>query len=141
MKRIIGLLLIAAFSAGLLTACAQEGPDDELKEAVVENYAEGVHHLYSRSLESARALDAAVDRFIADPTPAHLEAAKRIWLHARDDYGPTEAFRFYDGPIDNPNDGPEGLINAWPLDEAYIDYVEGDLTAGIINDPDDVPCH
>ena len=139
MKRIIGLLLIAAFSAGLLTACAQEGPDDELKEAVIENYADGVHHLYSRSLDSSKALDAAVDRFIADPTPAHLEAAKRIWLHARDDYGPTEAFRFYDGPIDNPDDGPEGLINAWPLDEAYIDYVEGDLTAGIINDPDEFP--
>ena len=139
MKRIIGLLLIAAFSAALLTACAQEGPDDELKEAVVENYADGVHHLYSRSLDSSKALDGAVDRFIADPTPAHLEAAKRIWLQARDDYGPTEAFRFYDGPIDNPDDGPEGLINAWPLDEAYIDYVEGDLTAGIINDPDEFP--
>jgi putative iron-regulated protein len=27
------------------------------------------------------------------------------------------------------------LINAWPLDEAYIDYVEGDDEAGIINDP------
>ena len=44
---------------------------------------------------------------------------------ARDDYGPTEAFRFYDGPIDNPDDGPEGQINAWPMDEAYVDYVEG----------------
>ncbi len=139
MKRIVGLLLIAALSLGILAACAEEGPDDELKEAVVENYAEGVYHLYSRSLSSARALDAAVDRFIADPTPAHLEAAKRIWLLARDDYGPTEAFRFYDGPIDNPDDGPEGLINAWPLDEAYIDYVEGDLTAGIVNDPETYP--
>ena len=139
MKRIIGLLLLAAMSAVLLSACADDGPDDDLKQDVVNNYADGVHHLYSRSLESARALDAAVDRFIADPTPAHLEAAKRIWLEARDDYGPTEAFRFYDGPIDNPDDGPEGLINAWPLDEAYIDYVEGDLTAGIINDPDTYP--
>ncbi len=139
MKRIIGLLLIAAMSAVLLSACADDGPDDDLKQDAVNNYAEGVHHLYSRSLESATALDAAVDRFIADPTPAHLEAAKRIWLEARDDYGPTEAFRFYDGPIDNPDDGPEGLINAWPLDEAYIDYVEGDLTAGIVNDPETFP--
>ncbi|HTO01799.1 MAG TPA: imelysin family protein, partial [Microthrixaceae bacterium] len=30
--------------------------------------------------------------------------------------------------------GPEGRINAWPMDEAYVDYVEGDITAGIIND-------
>ena len=61
------------------------------------------------------------------------------WLAARDDYGPTEAFRLYDGPIDNPDDGPEGQINAWPMDEAYVDYVEGDLTAGIINDPAGFP--
>ena len=130
---------IAAVSATMLMACAQDGPDDELKQEVVANYAEGVHHLYSNSLASAKSLDGAIDRFIAEPTPAHLEAAKRLWLVARDDYGPTEAFRFYDGPIDRPDDGPEGLINAWPLDEAYIDYVEGDLTAGVINNPNEFP--
>ena len=81
----------------------------------------------------------AIDRFIDEPTPAHLEAAKRLWLRARDDYGLTEVFRFYDGPIDNPEDGPEGLINAWPLDEAYIDYVEGHPNAGIINKPGGFP--
>ncbi|MDX1446975.1 imelysin family protein, partial [Lishizhenia sp.] len=45
-----------------------------------------------------------------------------------------EVFRFQEGPIDDAN-GPEGFLNAWPLDEAYIDYVEGNETAGIINDP------
>ena len=39
-------------------------------------------------------------------------------------------FRFYGGPIDNEENGPEGLINAWPMDESYIDYVEGNPTAG-----------
>lgn len=48
-------------------------------------------------------------------------------------------FRFYDGPIDDPDDGPEGQINAWPLDEAYIDYVEDDPAAGIVNDTEGVP--
>ena len=139
MTRIVSLVVIAAVSATMLMACAQDGPDDELKQEVVANYAEGVHHLYSNSLASAKSLDGAIDRFIAEPTPAHLEAAKRLWLVARDDYGPTEAFRFYDGPIDHPDDGPEGLINAWPLDEAYIDYVEGDLTAGVINNPNEFP--
>ena len=57
---------------------------------------------------------------------ATLAAAKQAWLTARDDYLPTEAFRFYDGPIDNPEDGPEGQINAWPMDEAYVDYVADD---------------
>ncbi len=110
-----------------------------LKGDVVANYAAGVHALYAASLTSAQAMDAAIDGFIADPTPATLEAAKRAWLRARDDYGPTEAFRFYGGPIDNEEDGPEGLINAWPLDESYIDYVEGSPNAGIINMPDEYP--
>lgn len=139
MRRILGLVVSMALTAGLLAACSPGGPDDEMKQAAVDNYAQGVHHLYSQSLKSAKALDVAIDRFIDEPTPAHLEAAKRLWLKARDDYGVTEVFRFYDGPIDHPDDGPEGLINAWPLDEAYIDYVEGDPNAGIINKPGDYP--
>ena len=109
----------------------------ELKTDVVTHYADGVHALYSKSLASATAMDTAINIFLDDPTPATLEAAKRAWLTARDDYGPTEAFRFYGGPIDNEEDGPEGLINAWPLNEAYIDYVEGDPGAGTINNPDE----
>ncbi len=125
--------------AGLLAACGESGPTTELKQEVVANYANGVHHLYSQSLGSAQAMDRAIDQFLQEPTAAHLEAAKRLWLIARDDYGPTEAFRFYDGPIDHPDTGPEGLINAWPLDEAYIDYVVDSPTAGIVNDAEAFP--
>ena len=139
MIRTLTLLVLTVVAIGLLGACQMGGADDELKEEVVKNYADGVHHMYSKSLASAQALDGAIDRFIAEPTPSHLEAAKRMWLIARDDYGPTEAFRFYDGPIDHPDTGPEGLINAWPLDESYIDYVEGSSSAGIINNPTDFP--
>ncbi|MBP6811796.1 MAG: peptidase M75, partial [Saprospiraceae bacterium] len=32
-------------------------------------------------------------------------------------------------------DGPEGMINAWPMDENFIDYVQGQPNAGIINNP------
>ena len=133
MRKIVRLL-IAGLALGLLGACGDTGPSNELKQDVVNTYANGVHHMYSRSLQSTKVLDRAIDRFLQDPTPSHLESAKRAWLIARDDYGPTEAFRFYDGPIDNPDDGPEGLINAWPLDESYIDYVEGNTGAGIVND-------
>ncbi len=143
MTRILLTLALAISLSALLAACAVGGggggPDDELKSEVVSNYADGVHHLYSRSLASAAAMRNAIYTFADDPTPGHLEAAKRMWLIARDDYGPTEAFRFYDGPIDNPDDGPEGLINAWPMDESYVDYVEGDMSAGIINNPADFP--
>ena len=135
------LMLISVVSVAI--GCQQIGgggtDTDALKVEVVSNYADGVHALYSTSLASAREMDMRIDAFIADPNPATLEAAKRAWLRARDDYGPTEAFRFYGGPIDNEEDGPEGLINAWPLDEAYIDYVDGDPGAGIINMPDEYP--
>ncbi len=136
----------------LALACASEPPPappaamaepevdvEALKGEVVAHYAAGVHALYSQSLASAREMDVAIDSFLADPNPASLEAAKRAWLRARDDYGPTEVFRFYGGPIDNEEDGPEGLINAWPMDESYLDYVEGNPTAGIINMPDAYP--
>ena len=84
-------------------------------------------------------MDAAIDAFIDAPSAKSLRAARQSWLVARDDYGPTEAFRFYGGPIDDEETGTEGLINAWPLDEAYIDYVEGAPNSGIVNDPGSFP--
>ncbi len=102
--------------------------------AVLDNYATLVSATYADSVASARALKTAIDAFVAAPSAAGLEAARTAWLEAREWYGQTEAFRFYGGPIDG-EDGPEGLLNAWPLDEAYIDYVEGNAAAGIINDP------
>ncbi len=159
MGRRLGILLMAYIVGGvvaLMLACSAEptpaptaapapspAPDvpdtGRLKGEVVGHYAEGVYALYAKSLASATAMDAAIDTFLAEPTAATLEGAKRAWLIARDDYGPTEAFRFYGGPIDNEEDGPEGLLNAWPMDEAYIDYVEGNPGAGIINNPGDYP--
>ncbi len=128
--RILSGVIVAVLVAA---ACGGDGGDAS-REEVVETYAEGVHALYAASLESAQEMDAAIDAFVADPTDATLAAAKEAWLTARDDYGVTEAFRFYGGPIDNDEDGPEGLINAWPLDEVYIDYVDGDTGSGIVND-------
>ena len=132
----------------LLTVCGTETPAstaipepnvDSVKRDVVANYADGVYSLYSKSLTSATDMDRAIDLFLSDPTASSLEAAKRAWLNARDDYGPTEAFRFYGGPIDNEENGPEGLLNAWPMDESYVDYVEGNANAGIINNPVEFP--
>lgn len=111
------------------------GGDGGLDAApVVDNYAAIVRASYADSLAKARDLKTAIDAFVAAPSATTLQAARQAWLAAREPYGQTEAYRFYDGPIDNPDTGPEGQINAWPLDEAYIDYVEGNANAGIIND-------
>ena len=139
MRKLATLCVLLTVVGGLVAACSGGGADDDLKQDVVRNYADGAHAMYSKSLASAETLDAAIDRFLAAPSAVRLDAAKRAWLLARDDYGPTEIYRFYDGPIDNEEDGPEGLVNAWPLDEAYIDYVEGDADAGIVNNPGDFP--
>jgi putative iron-regulated protein len=102
---------------------------------VAATYADLVAASYAASIESATAMQGTIEAFLADPTDGTLAAARDAWIVARDDYGPTEAFRLYDGPIDDPEDGPEGQINAWPMDEAYVDYVDGSPDAGIINDP------
>ena len=145
---LILLLLTVLISTLALAACAGDddgdeatapGATDELKAAVIDNYAAGAHASYVRSLNSAITMDSAIDNFLAAPSLVRLDAAKRAWLYARDDYGVTEIYRFYNGPIDNEEDGPEGLINAWPLDESYIDYVEGNPNAGVINNPDEYP--
>ncbi len=129
--------MIAVVLLAMLAACG--GSEEATPEAVAETYADLVYAAYDASVASATEMQSAIDTFLADPTEDNLAAAQQAWLEARDDYSPTEAFRFYDGPIDNPETGPEGQINAWPMDEAYVDYVEGDADAGIINMVDEFP--
>ena len=121
-----------------LTACSESSDDAPSLEddgpAVVVRYAQQVHFAYEASVAGAVDVQTAVAAFVAAPSTATHQAAKDAWLRARDPYGVTEAFRFYDGPIDDAVDGPEGQINAWPMDEVYIDYVEGMPDTGIIND-------
>lgn len=102
-------------------------------KAVARHYAALVHANYSDTLAAAKDMQAAIAAFVAAPSADGLNKARKAWLDAREFYGQTEAFRFYGGPIDD-DKGPEGQINAWPLDEAYVDYVEGKPDAGLIND-------
>jgi putative iron-regulated protein len=111
---------------------------DALKAEVAANYADIVYASYQDSYETAVALQTALQAFVANPTEESHQAAKDAWLAAREPYGQTEVYRFYGGPIDD-EDGPEGLINAWPLDESYVDYVDGAPEAGIINNAADYP--
>jgi putative iron-regulated protein len=110
------------------------GRSDTLADAVA-SYSDIVLASYEDTFDAAKELDAKVNALLDDPSAGALDAAREAWRAAREPYLQTEAVRFYDGPIDDPDDGPEGLINSWPLDEAYVDYVAGDDDAGIINDP------
>ncbi|MDG5975861.1 peptidase M75, Imelysin [Hydrogenophaga taeniospiralis CCUG 15921] len=103
-------------------------------KAVAAHYAALVHASYSDTLAAAKDMQAAIAAFVAAPSAEGLEKARKAWLEGREFYGQTEAFRFYGGPIDDAK-GPEGQINAWPLDEAYVDYVSGKPKAGLVNTP------
>ncbi len=124
-------LALALLCSGLLHA-APAMAADITQQQVISQYATQVAAGYQDSLASAREMQAKIDAFIANPSADTQKAAQAAWLEAREWYGQTEAFRFYGGPIDSET-GPEGFINAWPLDEAYIDYVKGKAKAGIIN--------
>lgn len=108
-------------------------------QPVVDNYAENVYANYALVVEQAKALESAVDAFVDSPSAETHQAAKDAWNEVRPVYLQSEVYRFYNGPIDNEETGPEGKINGWPLDENYIDYVVGNETAGIINDPASYP--
>ncbi|HSI60936.1 MAG TPA: imelysin family protein [Ideonella sp.] len=101
--------------------------------AVARQYAAVVSASYDDALAGALDLQKALQAFTAAPSAQTLDAARKSWRAGREWYGQTEAFRFYAGPIDN-DKGPEGRINAWPLDESYIDYVKGKPNAGYVND-------
>jgi putative iron-regulated protein len=100
---------------------------------VLRHHAALVSAAYADTLAGALALQQSISVFLASPSPAGLEAVRQAWRDAREFYGQTEAFRFYGGPIDDDR-GPEGRINAWPMDEAYVDYVVDAPNAGIVND-------
>jgi putative iron-regulated protein len=127
---------LGSISAGLLLmpnawgSGADPGADlFKLKRAVVTNYAAVVSAMYQDSLAAATKLESAVNALLDKPSEKSLGAAREAWLAARVPYCQTEACRFYDGPIDQ----VEGMINAWPIDENYIDYVADDPNAGVIN--------
>jgi putative iron-regulated protein len=132
------ILILAAFV--FATACDDndEPSVNDLKRQAITNYADIVYATYDDSYKAAETLKTKIDAFVSAPTAAGLEECKSAWKAARIPYGQTEAFRFYGGPIDD-EDGPEGLINAWPIDENFIDYVEGNTDAGLINDPTTYP--
>jgi len=121
MKRIYFVLAVAL--TAFLASCSKE--DDGAIQEIKQTYAKIVHENYKDAHQGAVNVQQKVNVFLADPTEANFTAIKTAWLDARVAYGQTEAYRFYGGPIDD-EDGPEGLINAWPLDEVYIDDIIDD---------------
>ena len=110
------LKLTTALSTALLAAA----PALADKAAVLETYADIAQAKYEDSLTTARRLQTAVDALVASPSAETLQAARAAWLAARVPYQQTEVYRFGNAIVDD----WEGKVNAWPLDEGLIDYVD-----------------
>ena len=136
MYKIGSIILFKALLIFLLINKSAFSADNDYK-GLANSYANLVSHYYNAVALRTKEMNNAIIKFIQTPDNNSLINAKNKWIEARIVYGITEAFRFYGGPIDGVNkygeEGPEGLINAWPLNEAYIDYVQGNPEAGIIN--------
>lgn len=113
-----GLIGAALFTPLALSSAVQAATPTA--EAVVDHYADLALAKYEDSLISARALDQAIDALIANPSAETLQAAREAWIASRVPYQQSEAFRFGNPVVDD----WEGRVNAWPLDEGLIDYVD-----------------
>jgi len=117
-KLAAGLSVFAAIGAG--NAFAESSPS---RQAVAETYVRIAEASYADSLATARELKSAVQALVAAPSTATLNAARVAWLAARVPYQQTEVYRFGNAIVDD----WEGKVNAWPLDEGLIDYVNTGL--------------
>jgi putative iron-regulated protein len=115
--RIAAVGATAALTAAVFVLPAKAEVDPK---AVVRIYADIALAKYEDSLTAAEALDKAVDALIAKPSRETLDAARGAWKAARIPYQQTEVYRFGNPVVD----AWEGRVNAWPLDEGLIDYVD-----------------
>ena len=113
-------LTLATSTLALCLGTAATAGNDASKSAVLDTYADIAEAKYADSLITAQRLQAAVGALLASPSAESLEAAKSAWLAARVPYQQTEVYRFGNAIVDD----WEGKVNAWPLDEGLIDYVD-----------------
>ena len=113
--------------AALLAGSALAAPAFAVEKAdVVKTYADIAAAGYADSVTTAKALETAIDALIAEPSEEALKAARTAWLASRVPYQQTEVFRFGNAIVDD----WEGKVNAWPLDEGLIDYVDAGSYGG-----------
>ena len=115
--RFVAIAATAALTAAIFVLPAKADTDPK---AVLTTYSDIALAKFEDSLTTAKALNTAVDALIAKPSVETLAAARDAWKAARIPYQQTEVYRFGNAIVDD----WEGRVNAWPLDEGLIDYVD-----------------
>jgi putative iron-regulated protein len=113
------ILAATVLGLGLLGSLPASAAEPS-KAAVLKTYADIAQAVFEDSLIAARNLQKAVNALIAKPSEATMKTAREAWIVARVPYQQSEVFRFGNPVVD----AWEGRVNAWPLDEGLIDYVD-----------------
>ncbi|MDX1319391.1 MAG: imelysin family protein, partial [Oceanospirillum sp.] len=115
------LTLAIALAAGISGCSLLPSQDNaSTEEQVVKTYTDIAYATFDDAYLTAVDLQTSVDMFLANPTAQGLEQLKAQWVIAREPYQQSEVFRFGNAIVDD----WEGQLNAWPLDEGLIDYVD-----------------
>ncbi|MDI4663762.1 peptidase [Xanthobacter autotrophicus] len=112
--------VVAAVSAFASPAFAQAPKDAPKPRDVIVHYADLAEAMYGSSAATAQDMQKVILTFLDAPSAETLAKARDAWKAARVFYQQTEAFRFGNKAVDK----IEGDVNAWPLDEGLIDYVD-----------------
>ena len=89
------------------------------KEVII-NYSNIAEAKYKDALILAQQLQNSILDFMKNTNDENFNLVKISWLKSRTAYQQTEVFRFGNPIVDD----WEGKVNAWPLDEGLIDYVD-----------------
>src|SRR5262245_25122294 len=91
-------LLVATWGCGGDPGGAAPIPPDPMLVASEARltYADIILASYQDALDAATVLDGEVTALVAEPSAAHLDAARDAWRNAREPYLQTEVYRFYD---------------------------------------------
>ena len=87
---------------------------------ILVNYSNIAEAKYKDALTLADKMHISIEQFLKNPNESNFKEVKDSWLEARTVYQQTEVFRFGNPIVDD----WEGKVNAWPLDEGLIDYVD-----------------
>lgn len=115
------LTLAIALATGI-SGCSLLPAQDKAtaEEKVVKTYTDIAYATFDDAYLTAVELQKSVDLFLANPSAQGLAQLKAQWVIARAPYQQSEVFRFGNAIVDD----WEGQLNAWPLDEGLIDYVD-----------------
>ncbi|MFK7992487.1 MAG: imelysin family protein [Granulosicoccus sp.] len=115
------IYLIAPLTAAALITATSPLLAAVDRSDVLDTYANIAQAAYQDSLSTAQTLRTTIQILLEIPSEQSLNEAREAWILARIPYQQTEVYRFGNAIVDD----WEGKVNAWPLDEGLIDYVDG----------------